>query len=268
LVTRKNKNDRMIRRCPRPSWVLALVTLSLAVFWTAKSYQRQSVRLVSRILTSKFQGKIVIFLDMDGVISVYPLENDDRKPSDDEYDEYFLENKDEDNDDDDVDDDGDDLIELDYDLGEHCSMDVPSRTLAALSLLLEGIPKGQRKVVLSSAWRLSHTCRQRAIDYFAAYGEEHGGPLKHLHEFAGFTGDGEESRQQEIVHWLQKHHHLESIAAWIVLDDRRTSVVEEEEYRELFKGHVVITGKHVGLTNKKVYQALSLIRKQLEDYSS
>ncbi|CAB9527667.1 expressed unknown protein [Seminavis robusta] len=174
---------------------------------------------------------------MDGVLAPWPEDYDD-------------------------DDEGDDAYDDDAMAGlEHCDNEVSEESVAAFSELLSAIPEEHRKVVFSSAWRLHKTCTQHILDIFCEYGEKHGGPLKDLKLFDSRTGEHHESRQIEIARWVMEHA-KDGIAAWVALDDRG-SILKEPRYLHLFKGHAVVTEKHVGLTSDDVKDALDLVKHQL-----
>ena len=240
--------------------VVLVASLSLLVCILALSLLNNDHRLLvtlegnhkHRQLSTSFADMIVVFLDMDGVLAVWPVHDDDDDDDavDDRYDSYFDDN-----------DDNDDFIVLDKPLHHYCNRPVPSRTLEAFSSLLEAIPEDQRKVVLSSAWRLSHECRQTTLQYLEAYGAANGGVLANFKEFDGRTGDYHKKRHVEIEHWLDKHNRMEEIAAWVVLDDG----AYKGKPSALFMDHVVTPGRHIGLTDEDVDRAIEIIQKQLDE---
>lgn len=85
-------------------------------------------------------GKIIIFLDMDGVLAPWP-------PSEDGEAE---------------DDDG---------LSKHCHNLIPDDTLMAFAELLEEIPRDNLLIVLSSCWRMHKHCMKKATERFLEFSE-------------------------------------------------------------------------------------------------
>jgi HAD domain in Swiss Army Knife RNA repair proteins len=194
----------------------------------------------SRRLSLPDEGvDVVVFLDVDGVLAPWPEEDSDREGD----------NADEDDD--------DPYVQI-------CYNAVTSARLGALSELLKHIPSNRRKLILSSAWRNRKECEELLLRYFQEYGQaHHKSPLKHIEAFDGRTGPHQASRQKEIAEWIKENKQYMENTAWVVLDDL-SSVIEEEEYKEVFIEHSVITDGKVGLTHAETEQALKLLQQQLE----
>ena len=161
--------------------------------------------------------KILIFLDIDGVLLPFP-DNANAKST--------------------------------------CGAIFPDDNLAALSVILQAFsttttaPLYQIEVILSSTWRAQPNLIQEILDSFELYGKAFGGPLKDLHAFADMTDpEYHTERQHEIYKYMfanpnntsHKDNHG-SVVAWVALDDEELlEGPTNAKYRSKFEGHVVKT---------------------------
>lgn len=244
---------RLLRIALAAALVIVLATVAA---WT--TYDEDATTLLATTTRSlqairpnheDLEDKIVIFLDVDGVLAPYQLD-----PWDDDENDYLAVFGHAD----------DDALAQ---LQDHmCWRNFTDDTLEALSHILENLDHSRTRVVLSSWWRVYPDCRKRVLEKFKEYGARQGGPLKHFHFFHDRTGkyrDGD--RGQEIAKWLQRFNPDDDVlAAWVILDDREIRKGEiNRPYRELFKGHVVQPDADAGLTMENAEEALELLDEQL-----
>lgn len=230
--------------------------------WNTNSSRQLSSKAL-KSPSSSFQDTIVVFLDIDGVLSLWPLgEEEDEEESGDleaEDDRYYNIDPETDN---------EPMLDEPADISdyENCDKPILIRTVAAFSKLWDALPEDKRRLVLSSSWRLNKGCPELIMEAFKAYGDEYGGPLADFDGFDDVNGKYQKSRQSEIASW--HHGNNERVAAWIVLDDLESTSIELKHY-EFFQDHVVITGGKVGLTDEDAEEAIELIEMQLgkEDLS-
>ena len=140
----------------------------------------------------------------------------------------------------------------------------PDSCLEALSTLME---ETGARLVLSSTWRASEAAMSAAIDDFARYAGEHGGPLGAVRSFASTTDTTRFSiRQHELWLWLEQQRASASdagVGPWVALDDE--ALIEGPEaapHRDEFVGHVVQTESHIGLTRGQALEAVKLLQHQ------
>lgn len=157
-----------------------------------------------------------------------------------------------------------------------CNALFPDSTLAALSLLLDGIaafptpennvPRWTTRVVLSSTWRVHPQYRQEIVDSCRLYGKQFGGPLRKFHLDGITNAELHSFRQAEIDDWLQRQQNEdESIAAWVALDDEDLlGGSKNAPRRHYFDGRVVQTHSAIGLTEHDARTALRLLHQQLQ----
>ena len=131
----------------------------------------------------------------------------------------------------------------------------PASTVEALGVLLR---ETKAKVVLSSTWRVREDFIRDIVDCIRGFGIDFDG-------FFDTTDPNMHSeRQWEIHRWLSDHQPQYGEIIWIALDDE--DLIEGEantRYRDTFRGHVVRTESHKGLTKKDVANAVKLWKSQL-----
>ncbi|CAB9527808.1 expressed unknown protein [Seminavis robusta] len=197
----------------------------------------------------ELQGKIVVFLDIDGVIAPYGLDPMD-DDADDDASHFFYDDQDS------------NLAKLQ---SHNCWRDFTNETMDAFSKILSAFPHSELRVILSSYWRIHNVCRGAILQKFRDYGSLHGGPLRQFDYFDDRTGDEMESRQAEIAQWLLKFNpDNDVLAAWVVLDDSEClRGRENKQYRDMFVGRVVKPFEDVGLTDKDADKAIQILNEQL-----
>lgn len=167
----------------------------------------------------------------------------------------------------------------------------PSETLAALSQILDAFPKcdvsivkekcttapsnsnfcggneTEIDIVLSSTWRVQKYMRNDIISDFHAYGI---GPLGTFDDdFYDITDPNlHTERQHEIYEWLQRHSRSErnsnQILAWVALDDEELiHGPTNARLKPIFDGHVIHCDSKRGLTSEQAIEAIQLLRQQL-----
>jgi hypothetical protein len=139
----------------------------------------------------------------------------------------------------------------------------PDSCLAALTFIASKFSKAA--FVLSSTWRVKEAYRDQIVESLRAYGRAFGGQLGSI-EFYDITDPTLHStRQAEIDAWLHSNGYR---GAWIALDDEE--LVEGDENkgrRDAFRGRVVKTASHIGLTSEDAQHAVSLLLIQLHSQS-
>jgi len=190
-----------------------------------------------------WEGPVVVFLDIDGVLAPYSLDPNPY-PEDLTYDDDAYET----------------LVEF------KCWRNFTDATLYALSSVLEVIPEQQRRVVLSSSWRRTDLCQGVALGLLHEYGVRNGGPLAQIEKFDDITPDDacHQCRQQEIAEWILAHEG--EPLAWIALDDLELVDTFQREwnepYQEMFKGHAVHIEGDDGMTRADALKAIGYLKDQ------
>ncbi|OEU09360.1 hypothetical protein FRACYDRAFT_195054 [Fragilariopsis cylindrus CCMP1102] len=140
----------------------------------------------------------------------------------------------------------------------------PASTLRSLQCLLKETEGA--KLVLSSTWRVRKDYIQDIVTCMQSFGID----LGEEGTFFDITDPNMHSeRQWEIHDWLsnqkQNNNKYEKIV-WLALDDEHLIDGEvNENYRDIFQGHVIRTESHIGLTMNDVRDAVKLWKLQLSE---
>jgi hypothetical protein len=122
------------------------------------------------------------------------------------------------------------------------------------------------EIVLSSTWRVKQSFRKDILNEFRAYGQGPLAGLADFYDITDPTLHSE--RQLEIFYWLmnveQSHDPERKIAAWVCLDDEDLiHGVSNAAHKSYFEGHVIHCDSRVGLTQDQAKDAILLVRHQL-----
>ena len=206
--------------------------------------------------TMKKQQRILVFLDIDGVLLPFPTTVAAHQST--------------------------------------CGAIFPDPTLAALSRILDAFSGDtpsqsshavtkQPELILSSTWRAQENLIAEILHSFELYGKAHGGPLQSIQAFDDMTDPEYHSeRQYEIHKYLLKlldgedtknndysssrgdcRDHQPSVA-WVALDDEELlEGASNAEHRSNFIGHAVKVNSRIGLTDDDAAFAIDLLQQQL-----
>jgi HAD domain in Swiss Army Knife RNA repair proteins len=125
-------------------------------------------------------------------------------------------------------------------------------------------------VVLSSTWRVQASFCQDILKDFRAYGRGSSPLSDASFKFWDITDPTMHTeRQYEIYDWLNKETRRsteddDAIDAWICLDDEELLEGEKNaRHKSHFQGHVIHCDSKKGLTTEQALEAIRLIRHQL-----
>ncbi|MGK3754621.1 MAG: hypothetical protein ACI8RD_006930 [Bacillariaceae sp.] len=137
----------------------------------------------------------------------------------------------------------------------------PASTLKPLQCLLKETEGA--KLVLSSTWRVRKDYIADIVECMQNFGID----LGEEGAFFDITDPNMHSeRQWEIQDWLSKQNDNYEKIVWLALDDEHLIEGEvNENYREIFEGHVIRTESHVGLTMDDVKDGVKLWKLQLSE---
>ena len=208
----------------------------------------RSLRRRTSTADYSFQDKVVIFLDIDGVLAPYSL---GKSPDLTDDENFYSKSK-------------------PHLTAHHCWRSFSNDTIQAFLTIVESIPATDRRIVLSSSWRHHRDCRKAILGHLQAYSEANGRTLPFQH-FDGTTGPTAQGiRQRQVAAWLQEHHTLEQhpissvLKAWIVLDDKDlVNGRENRKYSDVFARHAVRPDGQQGLTGNDADRAISLLQEQM-----
>jgi HAD domain in Swiss Army Knife RNA repair proteins len=125
------------------------------------------------------------------------------------------------------------------------------------------------ELILSSTWRSQPNSVSDILDSFELYGKSHGGPLAKIQSFADMTDPTfHAERQHEIYRYLlggKNNNACQKTTAWVVLDDEELLEGKvNQNHRSIFQGHVVKTKSRLGLTATDAALAIRLLHQQLD----